>query len=75
VKSIAILALLCAPALVVSEPACKTAPSVPEPVLSGAASSAYLAEQLACVDEAGTKSQADTCRAAVKARWSDGGAR
>jgi hypothetical protein len=40
-----------------------------------AASSAYLAEQLACVDQAQTKDEATTCRNRVKARWAtDGGA-
>jgi hypothetical protein len=37
---------------------------------------AYLAEELRCVDDAGTRAQADACRAEVRKRWDaakDGG--
>lgn len=39
-----------------------------------AAETAYLAEQILCIDEAETKAAADACRNAVKAKWAkDGG--
>lgn len=40
-----------------------------------AAESAYLAEQLACIDKAKTLEESRTCRDGVKARWAavDGG--
>ncbi len=38
-----------------------------------AAEAAYLAEHLRCIEEASTRPEADTCRAAVRARWADGG--
>lgn len=54
-------------------------PSPSKTALSAAADADYLAEQLACVDQAGTRDQATACRNAVKARWAanaaDGGAR
>jgi hypothetical protein len=38
------------------------------------AEAAYLAEQLACIDAAETRSEATSCREKVKARWAvDGG--
>ena len=38
-------------------------------VKSDVAEAAYLGQQLSCVDESPTKSAADECRAAVKAKW------
>lgn len=67
---IVLCALLVAGAGATAEVACGGAQAT-------AASAAYLAEQLACVDQAQTRDEATACRNRVKARWAaspDGGA-